>query len=435
MENSKGTYAHSPERFPPSALFSDSPIPAFSSRSARRASGLPVSESGVSLRPGASRDERSGFFSTFLFPISIFLFVSGCGAPGEPVPPSPPVTVAVSDLRAQQSGDGVELVFTLPSKSVSGEKLTTTPAVEIVRGSLKPNGTPDPKSFRVVYTVPGAVVGNYLTAGQVRFTDPVPPAETKAHPGQSYAYLVRTRLSKKRASADSNVVSTLVFPVPQPISSIQCQVTEKAVNLTWPAPTATSAGEPLANLSGYRIYRGEIAPHLPAPTTADLAGMHWISPLGLLGSSATNSYSDAQFEFGRAFVYLVRSVSEVEGQEIESDNSEPATITPLDTFPPAAPQDLVAAVLPGTAPSTLVVDLSWSINLETDLAGYRVYRSERQGERGQLITGDLLPVPTVRDSAVEPGHRYWYTVTAVDRSGNESAPSRPVAVDIARPAS
>jgi hypothetical protein len=31
---------------------------------------------------------------------------------------------------------------------------------------------------------------------------------------------------------------------------------------------------------------------------------------------------------------------------------------------------------------------------------------------------------------VERGHRYWYTVTAVDRGGNESAPSSPAAIDL-----
>jgi len=107
----------------------------------------------------------------------------------------------------------------------------------------------------------------------------------------------------------------------------------------------------------------------------------------------------------------------------------------FDTFPPATPQGLVATLLPGAAPSSLVVDLSWSINLETDLAGYRVYKSEQEGARGQLITPDLLPVPAVRDTSVEPGHRYWYTVTAVDRAGNESAPSNPVAIDVTQPPS
>src|SRR5207248_8179542 len=132
---------------------------------------------------------------------------------------------------------------------------------------------------------------------------------------------------------------------------------------------------------------------------------------------------------------VVRSVIQVEGNELESSDSPPVTVTPRDTFPPAAPQGLVAALLPGSAPGAVLVDLSWSISLETDLAGYRVYRSEQEGTRGQLLTQDLLPTPAVRDSSVEAGHRYWYTVTAVDRAGNESAPSSRVAVDIVQPPS
>lgn len=370
--------------------------------------------------------------ASFAFRVSLFVIslVSGCGAPGDPVPPSPLVPVAVSDLAARQVGDGTELVFSLPPKTVSGEKLTAPPAIEIVRGSLKPNGAPDPKSFRVVYTIPGALVGNYVAAGHVKFTDPISPAETKEHPGATYAYLIRTRLSKKRASGDSNIVTVKMFPVPQPISSLQFQITEAAVNLTWAAPTQTSAGDPLAAVSGYRVYRGEIDSHAPAPTSKDLSAVHWISPLALFSSSAANSYSDAQFDFGKTYVYIVRSFVSVEGNEVESDNSEPVVVTPLDTFPPAAPQDLVGAVLPGAAPSTFVVDLSWSINLETDFAGYRVYRSDQEGVRGQLVTSNLLPTPAFRDSSVMPGHRYWYTVTALDRTGNESAPSSSIAVDI-----
>jgi len=351
------------------------------------------------------------------------------------VPPAPPVPVGISDLAARQAGDGVELAFSLPSKTVSGEKLTAIPAIEIVRGSLKPNGTPDMKSFRVVYTIPGALAGNYLVAGRLRFTDPISPAETKAHPGAAYAYLIRTRLSKKRASAASNEVSARVFAVPEPISSVKFQVTETAVNLTWAAPTQTSAGEPLSAISGYHVYRGEIASHAPAPTGKDLSTIHWISPLAFLGPSATNSYSDTHFDFGKTYVYVVRSVISAEGNEIESDNSEAVRVTPLDTFPPAAPQGVVAEVLPGSVASSFVVDLSWSINTETDLAGYRVYRSAQEGVRGQLITPELLPVPAIRDSSVAFGHRYWYTVTAVDRAGNESVPSNPVAVDITQPPS
>jgi len=341
----------------------------------------------------------------------------------------------VTDLAAHQSGDGVELAFALPAKSKSGEKLTSTPGVEILRGALKPDGKPDSQSFRVVYTIPGALVGNYISAGHVHFTDPISPAETKMHPGATVAYLIRTRLSPKRASADSNIVAARVFPVPQAISAVHVQVTETTVNLDWPAPSQTSAGDPIPSISGYRIYRGEVDPNTAALGAKDLALTQWISPLTLLGPSPTNTFSDTQFDFGKTYVYVVRTVIAAQENEIESDNSEPTTIAVLDTFPPAIPQGLVAAVLPGAAPQTFVADLSWSINLETDLAGYRVYRSEQEGARGQLITPDLLPVPSVRDTSVEPGHRYWYTVTAVDRAGDESAPSSSVVVDVAQPSS
>jgi hypothetical protein len=279
------------------------------------------------------------------------------------------------------------------------------------------------------------MIGNYLAAGHIHFADPIAPEETKTHPGATFVYLVRTRVSRKRTSADSNVVTARVFPVAESIASLQVQVTESAVKLSWPTPMRTSSGEPLRAISGYHIYRGEIDPKTPAPASRDLTVIEWSSPLALLGTSGTNSYDDTQFEFGKTYVYIVRSVITQEGIELESDNSESATVAVLDIFPPASPQGVVAVLLPGATPSSLVVDLSWSINPETDLAGYRVYRSEQEGARGQLITADLLPVPAVRDTSVEPGHRYWYTVTAVDRAGKESAPSNPVAIDVTQPPS
>jgi fibronectin type 3 domain-containing protein len=96
---------------------------------------------------------------------------------------------------------------------------------------------------------------------------------------------------------------------------------------------------------------------------------------------------------------------------------------------------VVAAVIAGGAPGSPEVDLSWSINVEPDLAGYRVYRSEQQDSKGELLTPDPLPSPAYRDTSVQPGHHYWYSVSSVDRTGNESAPSPPVALDVAQPSS
>jgi len=372
-------------------------------------------------------------FPIFHFLFSILLVSAGCGAPGEPVPPSPPVPVAIKDLAAHQAGDGVQLTFTLPSNTISGQKLASPPAVEILRGAVKPDGSADTKSFRAVYTIPGALTENYREDGRVVFTDPIAAEETKLHPGGALAYAVRTRASQKRASGDSNVVSLRVFPVPAPIASVAARVTETAIELSWPVPTTTVAGETVTAITSYRIYRSEAHPPAAGSTPQELPRSKPEAHAALLATSDTNSYRDISMVFGHTYVYAVRSVIQVEGGELESSDSQQVTVTPRDTFPPTSPQGLVAALLPGTVPGSLLVDLSWSINLETDLAGYHVYRSEQEGTGGQLVTPDLLPTPAVRDTSVEPGHRYWYTVTAVDRAGNESPPCAPVAVDLTPP--
>jgi hypothetical protein len=370
------------------------------------------------------------------FRISLFLFffAIGCGAPGEPTPPVPQVPVAISDLTAQQFGDAVQLTFTLPSKTVSGERLSQPPAIEILRGALKPDGSPDPKSFRAVETIPGALVGEYRVADKVQIINRISPDDLRAYPGATLVYRLRTRASRKRASADSNAAIVHIRPVPERITSLQAAVTESAIELSWSAPTRTSAGDPLPPISEYRVYRGEIDPASSADFAAkDLSQAKWKSPLALLASSPTNTYRDTIFDFGKTYLYTVRTVIPADGGMVESADSVPAIVTPRDIYPPAVPQGLVAAVVRSEPNGPPEVDLSWSINAETDLAGYRVYRGEQQGTPGQLVTPDLLPSPAYRDTSVQPGHLYWYSVTAVDRSGNESAQSVPVAVEVAQP--
>jgi uncharacterized protein len=358
------------------------------------------------------------------------LCIAGCGTPGEPTAPSPPVPSAIVDLTAQQAGDGVQLTFTMPTKTITGESLGQPPAVEILRGVAKPGGSTDAKSLRVVDAIPGSLVDNYVSKGQVQFTDPLAPEETKAHPGGVFRYRVRTRASSKRASADSNMVSVPVFPVPERVTRVDTRITESAIELSWQAPAHTSAGDPLTGAPVYRIYRGELEPSFADSAASDLLQAKWKSRPALLASSEKNSYRDVFFDFGKTYLYIVRSIVLEGNNPLESSDSAPAIVAPLDTFSPAPPRDLVAVVLPGATPPAQLVDLSWSINLEADLAGYRVYRSEQQAARGQLVTSELLLAPAVRDTSVQPGHRYWYSVTSVDLAGNESAPSAPLAVAV-----
>ena len=354
------------------------------------------------------------------------LALAGCGAPGEPQPPSPPVPSAITDLTAHQQGHGVQLVFTLPGRTTAGERLAEPPATEIFRGELKTDGKLDNKSFRLVYTIPGELSENYALAGKMQFTDAIPADELRTNPGLRLVYRVRTRASKKKNSADSNTVAVKLYAVADKIPSLAAEVTENAVELAWPAPVSASGGEAVA---AYHIYRGELDANSPAPADGDLAAAKWKNPLLLLAPAESNSYRDTFFEFGRTYAYVVRSVIIVDGDPIESDDSAPAVVTPRDTFPPAVPQNVVAAVLP-TAAGGQVVDLSWAINVEPDLAGYRIYRSEKEGEPGAVLRTELLASPAYRDPSVLSGHRYWYSVTAVDRAGNESGRSDAARADL-----
>jgi hypothetical protein len=366
-----------------------------------------------------------------LFCLALVGATAGCGAPGEPQPPAPPIPAAITDLTAHQQGNGVQLVFTLPGRTTAGERLAEPPATEIFRGTLKPDGKPDNRSFSLVYTIPGALADTYAAQGKIQFTDPIAAEDLRTHPEMQLVYRVRTRASKKKDSADSNTVAVKLYPVADKIRAVSANVMQTAIELSWPSPKAGASSSDA--ISAYHIYRGELDPDAPIPTNGDLSQAKWKTPPLLLAPAQSNSYSDTFFEFGKTYVYLVRSVTIAGGSPIESDDSAPAIVTPRDTFPPATPQNVVAAVLPGDN-DRRIVDLSWSINVEADLAGYRVYRSERPGERGQLLQTELLPSPAYRDSAVQAGHRYWFTVTAVDRAGNESGSSDAALADLTQPA-
>ena len=87
-----------------------------------------------------------------------------------------------------------------------------------------------------------------------------------------------------------------------------------------------------------------------------------------------------------------------------------------DVTPPAAPTGLGATAGDGS------VSLDWANNGETDLAGYRVYRSTSSGGGYGAVSG-LLGSSAYTDNSVTNGTTYYYVVTAEDTSGNESGDS------------
>ncbi len=97
--------------------------------------------------------------------------------------------------------------------------------------------------------------------------------------------------------------------------------------------------------------------------------------------------------------------------------------TTVDNVAPAAPSDLAAT------PGANSVSLTWTANTEPDLAGYNVHRSTSSpvSTAGTPLNGlTLVAGPSYLDSTAVGDTEYFYVVTAVDVSDNESGASNQV---------
>jgi fibronectin type 3 domain-containing protein len=131
---------------------------------------------------------------------------------------------------------------------------------------------------------------------------------------------------------------------------------------------------------------------------------------------------DKEAEFGKPYTYVVQRTEAAGAAVAESELSEPVTITPRDTFPPATPTGIRAIG------GTQSIELTWERNTEADLAGYRLYRAAGDGAFEKLE--DLVQVPAYSDRKVETGKTYRYQISAVDQAGNESPRSAAIAVRV-----
>ncbi|MBZ5549558.1 MAG: hypothetical protein LAO22_16635, partial [Acidobacteriia bacterium] len=85
----------------------------------------------------------------------------------------------------------------------------------------------------------------------------------------------------------------------------------------------------------------------------------------------------------------------------------------------------------GTAPSPHSVDLTW--NSSTNAVGYNIYRGSVSGGPYSIINTSLDPSTAFTDNNVTAGQTYYYVVTAVDGSSNESGYSNETSAVIPTP--
>lgn len=107
----------------------------------------------------------------------------------------------------------------------------------------------------------------------------------------------------------------------------------------------------------------------------------------------------------------------------------------------AASTTITVASNSSTAPSISVsgtgatstppsVSLSWSASSSSDVVGYNVYRGTISGGPYTKLTPSPISALLDSDSSVSSGQTYYYVVTAVDSSNNESADSNQATASI-----
>lgn len=356
--------------------------------------------------------------------------VAGCGSPGVPKPPSLKLPKLVKDLQAERAGSAVLLRWTMPKETTDEMPLQGPQTVEICRSV----GTHTEKSkCDKVATLKADPQKPVITQ------DSLPDTLALGAP-KLLTYRVQVLNTNGRSAGESAAAYVAGGAAPAPVTYFSAEATKQGVMLHWHREASSSGTAEL-------LVTRELLekPQPAAPAKSDI----------LLGSSAPEPDKqllrivapdgndpgqalDLNARFGRTYRYTIQRVEHltVGNQQVELRGavSNVVTLSVHDTFPPAAPSGLDVVLVPATASiSAASVDMSWTPNTEPDLAGYIVYRRDEASDAAAVSLNSksaLAVAPTFHDAGIQPGHRYAYTVSAVDQAGNESEPSAPAELDL-----
>lgn len=285
---------------------------------------------------------------------------------------------------AQPSAPTSPTAATPPSTSSIPAVPPLTPAIQPV--PELPNATgaiaPVPALAEQVETAPLAPIPPLMTVLPGTPT-PAPVSPPPPYPARIYA--VRGVTKRGRPGPPSTRVELPLVdppaapPAPAPTS------TETSIVLSWPVPPSE---RPIA----YNIYKaGGADPINPAPVSG-------------------GKYERAGVTFGTEECFTLRAIEKVATISLESTPSQPACLTPRDTFAPAAPKGF--SIVAGTG----TINLGWDANTEPDLAGYLVLRGETPGDTLQPLTPAPITATSYEDKTVKPGVRYVYAIVALDKA-------------------
>ena len=380
---------------------------------------------------------------------TLLLALAGCGHRADPLPPLRRTPPGPTAFRLAQRGDALYVSAQAPAASVDGVAYETVD-IEFLyvegEADIERTGT-----RRTVRTPPGQGVVERL---------PLPP------PGALVRAAVRASVGRETGpkSVTLALVAQAPFEAPRELSAT---LGEKGVALSWSGARPAAVPPPVF---------GPKTPSLPAPRAAPDAARPpaaapgppaavAVPPAGgaeglEAGSRAPEAvrieraaeptvgmrrsgffvyrrtgkapydtplveepleeprFDDDAAPLGTTACYVVRAVASPDPL-IESAQSNEACVEVRDVTAPAMPVGLVVL------PRETGLELLWSPSAETDLAGYRVYRTA-PGEEPERLAEVEVTRSSWLDTTARRGIAYRYTISAFDQAGNESPPGRPV---------
>jgi fibronectin type 3 domain-containing protein len=329
--------------------------------------------------------------------MSVLLMVVGCGVKKPPVPWESIVPKRIVDLDALPREGRLLLEWSVPKENTDKSPLTDLSEFKLLRseGALiagECRGCGNKKEV-----ISGIKVSSQEVKGG-KMTVWVEDQEVK----KVYVYEVISINRKGYPSSPSNPVSVYWDSPPQAPKSVQGEIGNKRVDLSW---------EPVNDATGYNIYRREEG------------GVFALKPLNR-ESLTLPHYTDLNVENERSYIYSVRAIKRVIKTDVEGKGSLDVALTPIKLIPPGSPVGLVAIPLKGG------IELNWRRNQEPDLLGYYVYRRKPGEKEFKRLNKGPLEKETYIDIDAELGQDYEYAVTAVDNSArrNESPLSEEVRV-------
>jgi fibronectin type 3 domain-containing protein len=321
-----------------------------------------------------------------IFVISVLMLLSliSCGKKALPMPKGAPMTETVGDFKGEVKDGVLFLSFIAPAGSI------------ISVGDTGPQGW---VGFKVLKSCTGCG-GSLEQWREIRLTDKSGYTlhggrlyfyDDDLKSGLDYAYQVVPFTEAGIQGAGSNTYMIKWQRRPKPPGDVVMKEGDRGVDLSWTKEEGTF----------YNVYR----------FTNDVYPLEPINQALL----TTTFFTDRTAQYDKRYRYEVRGVR-LEGTMRWEGEGTVVEVVLKDRTPPGFPRNLVAEKKDGG------VMISWEKNPETDLLGYNMYRLGPG--KPEKLNKEPLKESHFLDAAPGTTPYVSYYVTAIDRAGNESGPSR-----------